>query len=102
MHAGGRQFPGKHVRESLDGSLAHLVRAEVRTAEQAADRANVDDAAVPLASHVRHDGARHPDDPKEIRLEDRPGLFHRAFFRGGWSDAEAGVVNEQFDRDAAA
>ena len=44
-----------------------------------------------------HDGARHPDDPEEVRLEDRPGLFDRALFRAGGSDTEAGVVHEQID-----
>jgi hypothetical protein len=48
-------------------------------------------------SHVRHHGARHPDDPEEVRIEDRPGLADRALFRSSWGDAEAGVVHEQVD-----
>ena len=51
----------------------------------------------PLVSHVRHDGARHPDDPKEVRIEDRPGLLDRTLFRSGGGDTEAGVVHEQVD-----
>ena len=47
--------------------------------------------------HVRHDGTRHPDDPEEVRIEDRSGLFDGALFRAGRRDTEAGVVHEQVD-----
>jgi hypothetical protein len=50
-----------------------------------------------LVSHVGHDGARHPDDPEEVRIEDRSGLLDGALFRSGGGDTEAGVVHEQVD-----
>jgi hypothetical protein len=44
---------------------------------------------------VRHNRTRHADDPEEVRIEDRPGLFDRALFRSGGGDTEAGVVHEE-------
>ncbi len=52
---------------------------------------------LPCASHVRHDGARHPDQPEEVRIEDRPGLIERALFCSGGGDTEARVVHKQID-----
>ena len=52
---------------------------------------------LPLPAHVGHDGAGHPDEPEEVRLEDRPSLLDRALFRPAGGDTEAGVVHEQVD-----
>ncbi len=56
---------------------------------------------MPLASHVRHDGARHPDQPEKVRLENRSGLIDRALFRPGGGNTEAGVVHEQINAAVA-
>jgi hypothetical protein len=50
-----------------------------------------------LLAHLRHDGARHPHEPEEIGVEDRTRLLHRAFFRAGGRNPEAGVVDQQVD-----
>jgi hypothetical protein len=84
-------------RISFDRVLGCGVERHVRCRQEAQHGADVDDATAPLTSHVGHHGARHPDDPEEVRVEDRPGLFDRALFRSGGSDTEAGVVHEQVD-----
>ena len=56
---------------------------------------------LPLRSHVRHDGSRHPHDSEEVRFEDRPGLLDRTLLRSGRSDTEAGVVHEHVDAAVA-
>ena len=52
---------------------------------------------LPLAPHVRDDGACHPDQPEEVRLEDRPRLVEGALFRAGGGDTEARIVDEEVD-----
>ena len=78
MLGGGIERPVRHRQETQHG-------------------ADVDDATTPLVSHVGHDGARHPDDPEEVRIEDRAGLLDRALLRSGGRDTEAGVVHEHVD-----
>jgi hypothetical protein len=82
---------------TFDRVLGRGIEPSVRHGQETKHGADVDDATTPLLSHVRHDGARHPDDPEEVRLEDPPGLFDRAHFRSGGGDTKAGVVHEQVD-----
>lgn len=64
--------------------------------------ADVDDAASPLAPHLRDHRPRHSHDSEEVRLKERPRQLDRAFLRAGRGDAEAGVVHEQINPSLAA
>src|SRR5206468_3634994 len=59
--------------------------------------ADVYDSPAPLTSHVGYDGARHPHDAEEVRVEDRASLFDRAFLRSRGAGTEARVVHEEVD-----
>lgn len=86
----------QRFRISLHRVLGRGIERAVRHRQEAEDRSDVDDATAALASHVRHDSARHPDQPEKVGFEDRPRLIDRAFGAGG-GDAEAGIVHEHID-----
>src|SRR2546430_944021 len=73
----------------------HASRREA--AQQPAGGADVDDGTTAMASHMGHDGASHPNDAEEVGIEDRSGLFDRAFFRSSGGDTESGIVHEEID-----
>ena len=87
----------ERFRITFDRMLGRGIERPVRHRQETKHGADVDDAATPLASHMGHDRARHPYDPEEVRIENRLGLFDRAFFRSAGGDTEAGVVHEQVD-----
>jgi hypothetical protein len=87
----------ERFRIPFDRVLGRGIERPVRHRQETQHGTDVDDATTPVASHVGHDGARHPDDPEEVRIEDRPGLVDRTLFRSGGGDTEAGVVHEQID-----
>jgi 7,8-dihydropterin-6-yl-methyl-4-(beta-D-ribofuranosyl)aminobenzene 5'-phosphate synthase len=87
----------ERFRIAFDGVLGRRIERPVWHRQETQHRADVDDAATPLASHVGHHGTRHPDYPEKVRIEDRPGLFDGALFRSGGGDTEASVVHEHID-----
>ena len=87
----------ERLRIAFDRMLGCGIERPVGHRKETKHRADVDDAAASLASHVRHDGTRHADEPEEVGLEDRLGLLDRTLFRSGGRNAEAGVVHEQVD-----
>ena len=87
----------ERLRITFDRVLGCGIERHVGHGQEPKHRADVDDATTPLVSHVGHDGAGHPDDPEEVRIEERSGLFDRALFRSGGGDTEAGVVHGQVD-----
>ena len=88
---------GRAIRVAFDRVLGRGIERPVRHRQEAKHGADVDDAASALTSHVGHDGTRHPDDAKEIRIEDRPGLCDRALFRCRRCDPEARVIHQEID-----
>ena len=87
----------ERFRVAFDRVFGRGVQRPVRHRQEAEHRADVDDAPTSSASHVGHDSPCHPNHPKEVRIEDRPGLLHRAFFGSRRGDAEARIVHEQVD-----
>src|SRR5204863_2293094 len=85
------QLVVERFRIALDRVLRRRVERPVRHRQEPKYGADVDDATAPLPAHVRHDGASHPDESEEVRLEDRSSLLDRALFRPAGSDTEAGV-----------
>ena len=58
------QLVVERFRIAFDRVLGRGIERPVRHRQEAEHRADVDDAAAPLPSHVRHDGTRHPDDAR--------------------------------------
>src|ERR1700740_1395281 len=85
----------ERFRIARDRVLGGGIERHVGHRQETEHGANVDDATILLAAHMRHDSPGHPDYPKEVRIEDRLGLLDRALFRTRWSDPEAGVIDEK-------
>ena len=69
---------GRAISNSLPRRAGGGIERAIRHRQKAEHGADVDDATTPLASHMRHDGARHPDKAEEVRFEDRSSLTERA------------------------
>ena len=87
----------ERLRIAFNRMLGCSIEGAVWHRKETKHRPDVDDAAVPLASHVRHDGTRHADEPKEVGLKNCLCLVDRTLFCSGGRNAEAGVVHEQVD-----
>ena len=87
----------ERLRIAFDRMLGCGIERPVRHRQETKHRTDVDDAAVSLASHVRHDGTSHADEPKEVGLKNRLCLVDRTLFCSGGRNTEAGVVHEQVD-----
>ena len=48
-------------------------------------------------AHMREHSPRQPDDAQKVGIENAPGLFNRAFFRGGRRDPKARIIDQNID-----
>ena len=96
-NATGAQFVIKRFRIAFYGVFAGGIQRDVRHGHDAQNRADIDNPAAALAAHVRHHGAGHAHHAKEVGIEERLGLFDRAFFCAGRGNADTGIVHQQID-----
>ena len=91
------QLLAERLGQRDDAGLRRRIGGGVRIALLAGDRGDVDDAAVVLRDHQRHDGAAAQERPVEIDAHHlRPGL-RRIFGDRHVGPGDAGVVDQDVD-----
>ena len=67
--------------QPFDGALGGRIERHVRRRQKAQYRADVDDAARTLLTHVRQHGLDRAQQAEEVGVEQRLGFGNRRFFR---------------------
>ena len=96
-HAFGGKLLRQRFRQRDQAGLRRAVVRGVRVAFLAGDRRDVDDAAVTLLDHLRHDRAAGQERPDEVDLDDAPPDFGVEFPGHAVAAGDAGVVDEDVD-----
>jgi hypothetical protein len=91
------QFGAQAVRVAGEGELAGAVGEQVRDADLATDRADVDDAAAAASAHARQHGLDHIVSTPEVDRHRLLEIVARHHVERADGD-RAGVVDQQIDR----